>query len=130
MRLKRSFKSRYDYLRIVAVVSRSDKPVTVAEIADALEMPNIAVAHCIGLHLYCESHQTSGVAIPPPLDYWAPAATDVIDHAMLTPKLPAGMLAVEKAMSKALEEVVEFRAMAHRTSQPNRMGSLSERSFG
>ena len=61
MRLKRSFKSHYLFLRIIAVVSQSSKPLTVAEIADILEIPAVTVAHCIGLHLYFEGKQISEV---------------------------------------------------------------------
>jgi hypothetical protein len=120
MRLQRSFKSRYQFLRIIAVVSRSTKPLTVAEIADALGTSAASVAHCIGLHLYFESHQTSEVTIPPPLDYRAPAVTDVIDREMLNPKQPARMLAVEAAMQDALAEVVVARTLAQRRSAASR----------
>ncbi len=112
MRLKRSFKSHYLFLRIIAVVSQSSKPLTVAEIADILEIPAVTVAHCIGLHLYFEGKQISEVTIPPPLEYWAPALTDVIDREQLSPKRAGRMLAVESAMRKALAEVVESRHVA------------------
>ena len=114
MRLRRSFESRYQFLRIIAAVSRSTKPQTVADIADTLEMSVASVAHCIGLHLYFESHRTSEVTIPPPSDYWAPAMTDVIDFEMLNPTQPASMLAVEAAMQDALAEVVIARTLAQR----------------
>src|SRR5262245_17003870 len=114
MRLRRSFESRYQFLRIIAAVSRSTRPLTVAEIADTLEMSVASVAHCIGLHHYFESHRTSEVTIPPPFDYWAPAVTDVIDCEMLNPTQPTRMLAVEAAMQEALAEVVIDRRLARR----------------
>ena len=113
MRLKRSFKSHYLFLRIVAIVAQSSKPLTIAEIADILDMPAVTVAHCIGLHLYFEGKQLSEVTVPPPLDYWAPSVSDVIDRELLNPKRAGRMLAVESAMRKALAEVVETRQMVH-----------------
>ena len=113
MRLKHSFKSHYLFLRIIAVVTQSTKPLTVAEIADTLEMPAVTIAHCIGLHLYFEGKQISEVTIPPPPHYWSPAATDVIDPELFNPKRAGQVLAVELAMRKALAEVVEARPTAH-----------------
>ena len=114
MRLQRSFNSRYQFLRIIAVVSRSTKPLTVGEIAEALETSAASVAHCVGLHVYFESHQTSEVTIPPPPDYWAPAVTDVIDCEMLTPKQPRRMPVVEAAMHDALADFLIDRTLAQR----------------
>jgi len=128
MRLRRSFDSRYQFLRIIAAVSRSTRPLTVAEIADRLEMSVASVAHCIGLHHYFESHRTSELTIPPPSDYWAPAVTDVIDCEMLNPTRPAWMLDVEAAVQDALAEVVIERTLAQRRkaarAQPAHAGFL------
>ena len=121
MRLQRSFNSRYQFLRIIAVVSRSTKPLTVGEIADALETSAASVAHCIGLHVYFESHQTSEVTIPPPPDYWAPAVTDVIDCEMLTPKQPRRMPIVEAAMDDALADFVIDQPVARRRVAASRL---------
>jgi len=113
VRVKRSFKSHYLFLRIVAAVLKSEKPLTVSEIADTLETQAVAVAHCVGLHLYFEEHQISELTIPPPFDYRAPKSTDLIDRDLFSPKRVGHMIAVEAAMAKALAEVVDARATLH-----------------
>ena len=72
MRVKHSFKSHYLFVRIVAVVLKSEKPLTVAEIADILEAQAVTVAHCVGLHLYFEDNRIGELTIPPPFDYRLP----------------------------------------------------------
>jgi hypothetical protein len=113
MRLKRSFKSHYLFLRIIALVSQSTKSLTVAEIAETLKTSADTVSHCIGLHLYFERKLVGEMTIPPPIDYWAPAATDVIGPELLDPRRAGRMFAVETAMRTALAEVVEGRSTVH-----------------
>jgi hypothetical protein len=98
-------------VRIVAVVLKSEKPLTVAEIADILETQAVTIAHCIALHLYFEDKRIGELTIPPPFDYRAPLASDVIDRELLSPKRVESMVAVEAAMAKALAEVVEARSI-------------------
>jgi hypothetical protein len=123
MGLKRSFKSHYLFLRIVAVVARSSKPLTVAGIAELLDTPAITVAHCIGLNLYFEEKKISELTIPPPQDYWAPGFTEVISCETLSPNRAGRALAVEAAVQKALAEVVE----AHWTLAPKALAEVEAR---
>jgi hypothetical protein len=116
VRVKRSFKSHFLFVRIAAIVLNSEKRLTVAEIADILEMQAVTVAHCIGLHLYFEDNHIGELTIPPPVDYRAPHATDVIDRELFSPKRVEAMGAVEAAMAKALAEVVEARSTVSLTA--------------
>jgi hypothetical protein len=101
-RLRHTPKTHYLFLRIIAVVSQSAAPMTVADIGKALGLPADVVAQCIGLHLYLERRQVAKIAIPPPADYWVPQSTDVISRDLLDPKRAGRVLAVEAAKSGSL----------------------------
>jgi hypothetical protein len=116
VRVKRSFKSHFLFVRIAAIVLNSEKRLTVAEIADILELQAVTVAHCIGLQLYFEGNQIGELTIPPPIDYRAPHATDVIDRELFNPKRVESMVAVEAAVAKALAEVIEARSTVSLTA--------------
>jgi hypothetical protein len=79
-----------------------DKANDRADIAGALETRPDVIAHCIGLHAYLGRKRTTEMTIPPPADYWAPAATNVITRELLEPRRAGRMLAVEKALWTAL----------------------------
>jgi hypothetical protein len=104
--MPRQPKTHYLFLRIIAVVSQSKKPMTVTDIAGALKTHPDVIAHCIGLHLYLGRKRSAEMTIPPPADYWAPAATRVITRELLEPKRTGRMLAVEKALRSALGTAV------------------------
>jgi hypothetical protein len=111
-------KSHYLFLRIIAVVSQSKKPMTVTDIAAALEAHPDVIAHCIGLQLYLQRKRTTEMSIPPPPDYWAPAANDVITRELLEPKRAGRMLAVEKVLRTALgTAVVDTGALVRASDQ-------------
>jgi hypothetical protein len=95
-------KTHHLFLRIVAMVSQSTNPMTVADIGKALQLPADVVAQCIGLHLYLKRKRVIEIPIPPPADYWAPKVTDVISRDLLEPKRAGRMLAVEAAIRGAL----------------------------
>ena len=99
-------KSHYLFLRIIAVVSQSTKPMTVLDIADALGIRPDVIAHCVGLHVYLDRKRVAELTLPPPPDYWAPAPTDVITRELLQPKRAGRMLTLEKALRTALATVV------------------------
>jgi hypothetical protein len=80
--------THYLFLRIIAVVSQSTKPMTVADIGKALQLPADVVAQCIGLHLYLEGKRVNEMTIPPPADYWVPNVGDMISRELLEPKRP------------------------------------------
>jgi hypothetical protein len=82
---KPQFKTHYLFLRIIATVAQSDKPMTVADVAHALDMPADVIAHCVGLHLYLERKRAGELTIPPPPDYWAPASNDLLTRELLEP---------------------------------------------
>ena len=100
--MPRQLKTHYLFLRIIAVVSQSTKPMTVTDIAGALETHPDVIAHCIGLHVYLGRKRTAEMTIPPPPDYWVPGVTHVITRELLEPKLAGRMLAVERALRSAL----------------------------
>jgi hypothetical protein len=101
-RPQRTPKTHYLHLRIIAVVAQSTKPMTVADVSSALEVPADIVAQCIGLHLYLERKRVSQLTIPPPADYWIPKAGDVISRDLLEPKRVGRVLAVDAAIRGAL----------------------------
>jgi hypothetical protein len=85
MAQQRTPRTHYLFLRIIAVVSQSTKPMTVADIGNALQLPAVVVAHCIALHLYLEGKRVNEMTIPPPADYWVPKVGDVISRELLEP---------------------------------------------
>jgi hypothetical protein len=94
--------THYLFLRIVAAVGQSSKPMTVGDLAKALKMPAMVVAQCIALHLYIERKPVAQLPMPLPADYWVPGQTDVITKKMLQPKQAGRMLAVEQVIREAL----------------------------
>lgn len=83
---RRTPKTHHLFLRVVAMVSQSTKPMTVADIGKALGLPADVVAQCVGLHLFLESKCVGEMMIPPPADYRVPKIDDVISRKMLEPK--------------------------------------------
>jgi hypothetical protein len=100
-RHQRTPKTHYLFLRIIAVVSQSSKPMTVSDVGTALELPADVVAQCIGLHLYLERKRVTEMTIPP-ADYWVPETNDVISRDLLEPKRVGRVLAVDAAIRGAL----------------------------
>ena len=86
---KPQLKTHYLFLRIIATVAQSDKPMTVVDVAKALDLPADVIAHCVGLHLYLEGKRAGQITIPPPPDYWAPSASDVLTRELLEPQRAA-----------------------------------------
>jgi hypothetical protein len=71
---------------IKALVSRSKDGIAIESIARQLRIAPHTIAHCIGLHLYLECRQVSGLAILLRSDDWVPRPTDVITDATLDPR--------------------------------------------
>jgi hypothetical protein len=94
--------THYLFLRIVAAVGQSPKPMTVGDLGKVLKMPPTVVAQCIALHLYVERKSVAQLPRPLPADYWVPCETDVITKKMLQPKQAGRMLAVEQVIREAL----------------------------
>jgi hypothetical protein len=99
---QRTPKTHYLFLRIIAVVSQSTKPMTVIDIGKALQLPADVIAQCVGLHLYLERKRVAEMTIPPPADYWVPKTNDVISRDLLEPKRAGRVLAVDAAIRGAL----------------------------
>ena len=99
------------FRRIIATVVRTTRPMTVDDVAGALDAPVAVIAHCIGLHVYMERRQV--MTIPPPADYWLPLATEVISHEMLEPERAGRMKAAEAALRAVLAETADASPTRH-----------------
>jgi hypothetical protein len=73
-------------ISIKAEVSRSKDGIAIESIARQLHVAPDTIAHCIGLHLYLECRQVSGLAILLRSGDWVPSTTDVITNATLDPR--------------------------------------------
>ena len=94
--------THYLFLRIIAAVAEAPRPPTVEELSRELNTSPEIIAQCIALHLYMERKKSEDMVLPPPSDYWIPAADDVITRTMLRPKQAGRMHAVETAIGEAL----------------------------
>jgi hypothetical protein len=92
----------YLFLRIVAMVGASPRPLTVNELSERLKQPPGIIAGCIARHVYLEWTRSDVVPSPPPPEYWVPAAGDPITSDMLRPDRTNRMFTVEEAMRDAL----------------------------
>jgi hypothetical protein len=70
--------THYLFLRIIAAVAEAPRPPTVEELSRELNTSPEIIAQCIALHLYMERKKSEDMVLPPPSDYWVPAADDVI----------------------------------------------------
>jgi hypothetical protein len=93
--------THYLFLRIIAMVGQSTKPMTVDDLSKALNTPSDVVAQCIALHVYSEKQEGAQLSMPL-ADYWVPTGARVITSQMLRPKQAGRMLAVEKVMHDVL----------------------------
>jgi hypothetical protein len=94
--------THYLFLRIIALVGQSTKPMTVDDLSKALNIPSDDVAQCIALHSYFEKERVAELPMPLPVDYWVPTGAEVITSQMLRPKQAGRMLAVERVLRDVL----------------------------
>jgi hypothetical protein len=94
--------THYLFLRIVAMVGASPRPLTVSEPSQRLKQPPGIIAGCIARHVYLEWTHSDLVPSPPPPEYWVPAATDAITSDMLRPDRTNRLFTVEEALRDAL----------------------------
>ena len=92
----------YLFLRIIAAVGTSPRPLTVNELAKQFKVPPGVIAGCIARHVYLEWRRVEDVPSPPPPEYWVPAATDPITSDMLRPHRTQSLFTLEAAMRDAL----------------------------
>ena len=94
--------TNYLFLRIVAMVGASPRPLTVDDLSRRLKQPPGVIAGCIARHVYLEWTHADHIPSPPPPEYWVPAATDPITSDMLRPDRTSNMFTVEEMMRDAL----------------------------
>ncbi len=92
-------------LRIMAAVVQSPRPMTVADLAEALDTSPDLIAQCIALHLYLERKQAA-VSLAPAGDYSVPGPGAVITSELLKPSR-GGTMAAETAMRNALARAAD-----------------------